>query len=226
MAEKIIFKANKREITGKKVKVLRQAGLVPGVVYGAKHQPINIEADNNALEKLLERAGFSTPVNLELDGEKFFTIIKNVSRDTVKRNLINIEFQSISASDPIDAEVEIVLLGKGESPAERAGLVVMQVLETIELRALPNQMPAELEVSLDNLKEVGDRVTLGDIKLPKDVNFTDKEIDLNLAIANVYDPAQLEAQNEAAGGDAESTADVEAEKGAEQPAEDTETEQN
>ncbi len=215
MSEKITFKVNKREITGKKVKALRAAGLVPGVVYGAKHAPINIEAENNALEKLLDQAGFSTPVSLEIDGKNYFTIIKNVSRDTVRRNLSNVEFQSISAKDPIDAEVEIVLLGKGESPAERAGLVVMQVLESIELRALPNEMPSELEVSLENLKEVHDHVTLGDIKLPAGVQFSDKEIDLSLTIANVYDPAQLEAQNEAAGGDAEDVSAVAADNGAE-----------
>lgn len=215
MSEKITFKVNKREITGKKVKALRAAGLVPGVVYGAKHAPINIEAENNALEKLLDQAGFSTPVSLEIDGKNYFTIIKNVSRDTVRRNLSNVEFQSISAKDPIDAEVEIVLLGKGESPAERAGLVVMQVLESIELRALPNEMPSELEVSLENLKEVHDHVTLGDVKLPAGVQFSDKEIDLSLTIANVYDPAQLEAQNEAAGGDAEDVSAVAADNGAE-----------
>lgn len=212
---KISFKANKRELTGKKVKALRVAGLVPGVIYGAKHQPINIEAENNAVEKMLEEAGFSTPVNLEVDGKKYFTIVKNISRDTVKRNLINIEFQSISANEPIDAEVELVLVGKGESPAERAGLIVMQVLEHIELRALPNDMPAELEVSLDSLQAVGDSITIGDLKLPKGVEFTDKEIDLNLTVVNVYDPAQLEAQNEAAGGDAEDVTEVAADKGAE-----------
>lgn len=224
MAEKITFKVNKRELTGKKVKALRVAGLVPGVVYGAKHAPINIEADNNSLEKLIEQAGFSTPVNLEIDGKKYFTVIKNISRDTVKCNLANIEFQSISAKDLIDAEVEIILVGKGESPAERAGLVVMQVLEQIELRALPNDMPAELEIALDELKAVGDRITLADVKLPKGVEFTDKEIDLNLAIVNVYDPAQLEAHNEAAGGEAESAAEVPADNGAEEKAEETKAE--
>ena len=225
MAEKIIFKVNKREVTGKKVKALRKTGLVPGVVYGAKHAPLNIEAENNALEKVIEQAGFSTPVNLEVDGKKYFTVIKNIARDTVKRNLVNIEFQSISAKDPIDAEVEIVLAGQGESPAERAGLVVMQVLEHVELRALPNDMPAELSVALDQLTAVGDRITLGDIKLPKGVEFTDKEIDLTLAVANVYDPAQLEAQNEATGGDdTQDVAEVEADNGAEETTDEAKTE--
>lgn len=215
MAEKITFKVQKREVTGKKVKALRMAGLVPGVIYGSKHQPINVEADHIALDKLLEKAGFSTPIHLDVEGKNYFSMIKKIDRDPVKRTLANIEFQSISAKDPIDAEVEIVLVGQGESPAERAGLVVMQVLEHVELRALPNDIPAELEVPLADLKEVGDRVTLGDVKLPKGVEFTDKEIDLTLAIANVYDPVQLEAQNEAVGGEAQDVADVAAEKGAE-----------
>ena len=51
------------------------------------------------------------------------------------------------------------------------------------------------------------------------MEFTDKEIDLNLAVANVYDPAQLEAQNEATGGDAQEVADVESDKGSEAPTE-------
>lgn len=215
MAEKITFKVQKREVTGKKVKALRAAGLVPGVIYGAKHQPINVEADHIALDKLLEKAGFSTPIKLDVAGKNYLTMIKNLDRDPVKRNVTNIEFQSISATDHIDAEVEIVLIGQGESPAERAGLVVMQVLEQIELRALPDQMPSELGVSLVELKGIGDRVTLADIKLPKGVEFTDKEIDMTLAVANVYDPAQLEAQNEAAGGDAQDVTDVTVEKGAE-----------
>lgn len=215
MAEKITFKVQKREVTGKKVKALRAAGLVPGVIYGAKHQPINIEAEAVALDKLLEKAGFSTPIKLDVAGKNYLTMIKNLDRDPVKRNVTNIEFQSISATDHIDAEVEIVLIGQGESPAERAGLVVMQVLEQIELRALPDQMPSELGVSLVELKGIGDRVTLADIKLPKGVEFTDKEIDMTLAVANVYDPAQLEAQNEAAGGDAQDVTDVTVEKGAE-----------
>lgn len=213
MAEKISFKANKREVTGKKVKALRAAGLVPGVVYGAKHQPINIEADAVETVKLLEKAGFSTPVNLEIDGKKYFTIIKRVDRDPVKRSVANIEFQSISAKDPIDAEVEIVLLGQGESPAERAGLVVMQVLEQVELRALPNEMPAELTVSVESLQQLGDHLTLADIKLPAGVEFTDKEVDFSLTVANVYDPAQLEAHNEATGGDADVATEVASDNG-------------
>ena len=86
-------------------------------------------------------------------------------------------------------------------------------------------MPAELSVALDQLTAVGDRITLGDIKLPKGVEFTDKEIDLTLAVANVYDPAQLEAQNEATGGDdTQDVAEVEADNGAEETTDEAKTE--
>lgn len=213
MSKKISFKMNKRDLTGKKVKALRQTGIVPGIVYGKDLEPIMIQAENNPLEKILEEVGYSTPLTLEIGDQKVFSILKNIDYDPVRRTIINFEFQAISANDPIDAEVEIKLINREASPANKAALVIMQVMESIEVRALPNDLPAEIEVDLMDLKAVGDRITLADLKLAKGVEFTDKEIDLELAIVNVYDPAQLEAQNEAAGGDAEDVSEVESEKG-------------
>ncbi len=216
MTKNINFNVEKREIVGKKVKSLRQSGIVPGVVYGKEHEPISVQVENNKLEKIIEEVGFSTPLNIVIDKKEYFSILKDFDRDPVKRNIVNFEFQSISATDTIDAVVDLVLVGRGESPAEKAGYTVMQVLESVELRALPNKMPSEIEIELSELKEVGDHITLGDIKMPKGVEFTDKEIDLTAAVVNVYDPAQMEANNEAAGGDAEDVSEVESENGSEE----------
>ncbi len=224
MTKKIKFKLDKRQVIGKKVKALREAGIVPGVIYGKGHEPITIQAEELALERILDQVGFSTPLTLLVDDQEYFSIVKDFDRDPVKRNIINVEFQTISATETIDAMVDIVLVGRGESPAEKAGFTVMQVLESIELRALPNEMPAEIEVKLDQLKEVGDHITLGDLKLSAGVEFTDHEVDLTAAVVNVYDPAQMEANNEAAAGEAEDVSEVEAENGGEAETEETETE--
>ncbi len=221
MTKKIKFDVEKREITGKKVQSLRQAGIVPGVIYGKEHEPMVIQVENNKLEKIIEEVGFSTPLNVVVDGKEYFSILKEFDRDSVKRNIIDFEFQTISANETIDAEVDIVLVGCGESPAEKAGFTVMQVLEAVELRALPNDMPAEIEVKLDQLEKVGDHITLGDLKMSKGVEFTDQEVDLTAAVVNVYDPAQMEANNEAAGGDAEDVSEVESENGSEEKTEES-----
>ena len=123
---------------------------------------------------------------------------------------------SYNVSVTIDAEIEIVLTGKGESKAEKAGLMVMQVLDTVEVRALPNDMIQEVEVSIMDLENKGDKLSLADIKLPKGVEFTNKELDMEQAVANVVDPADIEAANEAAGGDATDESEVKAENGSEE----------
>ncbi|MGI6612733.1 MAG: 50S ribosomal protein L25 [Candidatus Nanosyncoccaceae bacterium] len=213
MSERIEFKLSKRDLIGKKVRQLRASGVIPGVAYGAGEEPVNIQAEELALEKLITKVGTSTPIDLSINGKKHLAIIKNIDRDVVTNKLYNIEFHLISADETIETEVPIRLVGQGESPAERAGLVVMQVLDTIELSAKPADMIPFLEIDIKVLEKLEDSVVVADLKLPKGVEFADKEIDENLAVVNVYDPAELEAANEAVGGDATDESEVEAEKG-------------
>lgn len=226
MSERVEFKLSKRDLIGKKVRSLRASGVIPGVAYGADKEPINVQADELALEKLITKVGTSTPVDLNIDNKKHLAIIKNIDRDVVSGKLYNIEFHLISADEAIETEVPIRLIGHGESLAERAGLVVMQVLDSIELSAKPADMIPVLEIDIRGLETLEDSIAVSDVKLPKGVEFADKEIDENLAIVNVYDPAELEAANEAAGGDATDESEVEAEKGGdtEAPAEEGEGE--
>lgn len=215
MSDKVVFKLNKRDIVGKRVRHLRQAGVTPAIVYGADHDSATVEADTLKLERLINQVGTTTPFMIDFDGKKQLAIIKKIDRNAVRGSLEHIDFQLISAKEKIEAEVPIVLVGQSDSEAERAGLVVMQVLDKIEIEALPADMVPQIEVSVANLKEVGDRVTLADLVLPKGIELADKEPDMGLAIVNVYDPVELEAAMEAAGGDATDVDEVESEHGAE-----------
>lgn len=213
MSERVEFKLLKRDLIGKKVRALRASGVIPGVAYGAGEQPVNVQADELALEKLISQVGTSTPINLDIEGKQHLAIIKNIDREVVSGRLYNVEFQLVSADEEIETEVPIRLIGQGESPAERAGLVVMQVLDAIELVAKPADMIPALEIDIKSLATLEDSIAIQDVVLPKGVAFADKEIDPNLTIVNVYDPAELEAANEAAGGDATDETEVEAENG-------------
>jgi large subunit ribosomal protein L25 len=143
----------------------------------------------------------------------------------VRRGLRHVSFHAVKASDPVVAEVPIHLIGEGESEAEKAGLIVLQALDKIEVRALPMDLPDAVEISIVNLKEAGEKVTLADANLPEGVEFVEhddghhEEEDeerpsiTDLQVASVWEPAALQAQNDAAAGDAESVDDVEADNG-------------
>jgi len=226
MGDKITLNLDLRVLQGKKVKQLRKEGLVPAVVYGAGVEPVNVQAARNILDKVIRDAGKHTPVHLVIGTRKEIAMIKDVEADPVKGLTRHVSFHAVNQNDPVTAEVPIHLVGQGESEAEKAGLIVLQALDRIEVRALPLNLPEALEVSIANLKEAGEQITLGDIVLPKDVAFvehsTGREEDedeeapqlTDLVVASVYEPAALEAANDAAAGDATLDSEVEAENGA------------
>ncbi len=204
----ITLKLDKRTAEGKKIAKLRASGFIPSVVYGGQEQPLIMQSPSVETTKVVKVAGRHTPINIVIDGKKNLAIIKDVDIDPVRHTYRHIAFHTISQNDIITTEVPIVLVGKGESAAERAGLIVLQAIEQIEIKAKPADLPKSIEMSIIDLATDEDKITVGDIKLPAGVEFADADQDLELVIANVYEPSALQAENEAAGGDLESEAEV------------------
>ncbi len=230
MGDKINLTLDARTLQGKKAAKLRKEGLVPGIVYGQGFDPMMVQSEYNVLEKVVRDAGKHTPVNITVDGKKKITLIKDVDRDPVKSRIRHVSFHAVSADEIVTAEVPIHLVGLGESAAEKAGLIILQTIESVEIKAKPGDLPEALEVSVVDLATDADRLTFADITLPAGVEYADVENDNDqLVVANVYEPAALEAANEAAAGDATEETEVateegDAESGAEAPAEDKKSE--
>ena len=231
MGNKIELKLDEREVHGKKVAQLRKQSIVPAVVYGPGMTPVSVQADHNLLEKIYRQAGSHSPVHLTIGSKKRIAMIKDVEFDVVKHRINHVSFHAVNAKETVVAEIPIHLTGVGESEAEKSGYVVLQSLEKIEVKALPMDLPESLEVSIANLAEPGERLTVADITLPENVELVD-HVDqranddeeqhsiTELVIASVYEPSALQAANDAAGGDAEADVDsVEAENGADTPGE-------
>ena len=238
MGDKITLKLDTRDVSGKKVAQLRRDSIVPGVIYGPGMEPVSVQAHQNDITKVYKEAGKHAPVHVDVAGKKRIAMIKDIDVDHIKNTVRHISFHAVNASDPVTAEVPIRLIGEGESEAEKAGLIILQNLETVEVKALPMDLPDAIEVSIVHLKEPGEKVTLGDAKLMKGVEFVehtdghahDEEEDedqptiYDLMVASVWEPSALQAQNESAGGDAEDESEVEADNGADTP-QDTQAEE-
>ncbi|MDO4712428.1 MAG: 50S ribosomal protein L25 [Candidatus Saccharibacteria bacterium] len=228
MGDKITLNVQARDVHGKKVAHLRKEGLVPGVVYGAGMEAVSVQAAEGEVAKVFQAAGKHTPVHLT-GSKRRIAMIKSVDRHPAKHTIRHVALHAVRADEPVVAEVPIRLSGQGESEAEKAGLVILQAIEKVEVKALPMELPEALEVSILELKEAGDRVTIGDIALPAGVELVDnddgregtEDDDVtvrDLVVASVYEPSALQAANEAAAGDAESAdaEEVAADKGGEE----------
>lgn len=217
----ILLQLDERTAEGKKVAKLRESGFVPSVVYGGHAEPTMTQSKLSDTNKVVKAAGRHTPVHLMINGSKKLAIIKDIDMDPVRHELRHVAFHTIRQNDIITTEVPIILVGKGESIAERAGLVVLQAIDSIEIKAKPANLPESLELSIVGLATDEDSLKISDIKLPEGVAFADVDQDMDLVIANVYEPSALQAANEAAGGEAEAETEVEAENGGETPAAET-----
>lgn len=211
----------KRELTGKKLKKVRAEGLIPAVIYGGK-EPVMVASEYVATEKILERAGYHSPIDLDIVGKKQLAIVKNVQIDPVSRRILNVEFQAISAKEVVEATAPIVVVNFEASEAAKTYHFAMtQSLEEIAVKAKPADLPKELTIDASKMETVEDKLTLGEIELPTGVEFADKELDLEQVIVSLYDPAAEAEKREAETAEAEAT-EVEA---IETPAEETKTEE-
>lgn len=218
MGEKVELSVTLRDVTGKKVAGLRKEGYVPAIVYGHDFPAQSVMADAVPMTKAVHRAGKHHPVELTIGDQKRLAMIKAVDFNPVKHTVRHVAFHVVKQNEEVETEVPVVVTGAGETPAEKAGLIVLTGAETVQVKALPNSLPDQLEVPGEKLTEVGDHLTVADIVAPKGVTILSEAEQI---VATVYEPSALQAANEAAGGDAEvgDEAAVESEEGSDTPQE-------
>ena len=218
MGEKVELTVTLRDVTGKKVAGLRKNGYVPAVVYGHDFPAQAVMGEEVPVTKAVRTAGRHHPVELTIDGQKRLAMIKSTDLDPVKRTVRHVAFHVVKQNEEVETEVPVVITGEGETPAEKAGLVVLTGTDTIEVKALPNNLPDRLEAPGNKLVEAGDRLTVADITAPQGVTILSEP---DLVVATAYEPSALQAANEATGGEAEpgDEAEVASEEGGDTPQE-------
>ncbi len=186
-----------RELTGKKAAAVRAAGKIPAVIYGGE-TPVLAASEYVATEKVLEGAGYHSPIDLDIAGKAQLAIVKDVHRDPVSRKIINIEFQAISANESVEATTPIVIVNFEASDASKLHHFAMtQSIEEIDVKAKPADLPSELEIDASKMATLDDKITIADLVLPTGVELADKELDSEQVIASLYDPAAEAAEREA-----------------------------
>jgi large subunit ribosomal protein L25 len=191
MSESIDLVAEKREVTGKKVKSIRNEGYVPATVYEKGKESINVRVAYVPMSKAYAAAGLGQPVNLSVDKKKYLTMIKDVHIDPAKNTIMHVAFHAVNANDPVEAEIPVHI--EGEVPAEKQGNFIVRPNDTVEAKALPANLPEYFVVDAAKLVNPGDIVTIADINPIKDVEIL-SEPELTLAI--VEEPRAQEEPEE------------------------------
>jgi large subunit ribosomal protein L25 len=213
MGEKVVLSVEERKVIGKKVRQLRKQGMVPAIVYGADMQATSVMAPVVAATKAWRDAGKHQVVELTLGGKTQLAMIKSADLEPVKRSLRHLSLHIVKQNEKVETEVPLHITESGETPAEKAGLVVLKTIETVQIAALPKDLPDFMEIPGDKLTEAGDHLTVAAIIKRSGVEVLS---DPEQIVVTVYEPSALAAANDAAAGDATDETEVLAENGAEE----------
>jgi large subunit ribosomal protein L25 len=211
MALEVVAQTRKLQGTGASRR-LRNAGKVPGIVYGGKKEAVNIELDHNALYHALRNEKFHASIlELTLDGAKEQVLLRAVNMHPFKVQVQHVDFQRVVADQKIHMKVPFHFVGAELSPAVKlSSALVSHAMNDIDVRCLPADLPEYIEVDLSKMT-VGHSVHVRDLTLPKGVELALRPNE-NPAVAVAQIPRAAIAEEEAAAAAAPAAAEVPAAK--------------
>ncbi|HXM01858.1 MAG TPA: 50S ribosomal protein L25/general stress protein Ctc [Chthoniobacterales bacterium] len=168
------------EVGRNAIKKVRKQGLIPGVIYGVGHEPINLEVNGRQLSTVLAHSS-SENILLELeivDGENkrnSLAMIQEVQHHPLQRRILHVDFHAVSATEKITAEVPIETTGEPVGVKTGGGLLE-HVLRDLEVECLPGDLPERIQVDVTNL-DVNQSIHVKDLQLPAGVEaITDGDL--------------------------------------------------
>ena len=194
--QNIAVALDERTVIGKGLHQLRRDGLVPAVVHDHGKTSIHVSGDFAALSKVYATAGKHHPVELTIGSKHHLALIKHVDFEPTKHRMRHVVFQAIKQNETVSAEIPVVLIGE-EIPAEKKSLLVLKQLDHVQVEALPKDLPDELTVDATTLEEVGDHLTVADLKVPSGVKVL-TEPEMQIAIVEMPKDQIAEADAAAA----------------------------
>ena len=168
---------------------IRAKGLIPAVFYGPKEESTPIAVDAVVFDKLWHSAGESTIVTLTGVKGKKETLIHAVDVHPVNGSIQHADFYVIEAGKQIEVSIPIEFVGV--SPAEKVGGVVVKVLHEIPIKVAPSELPQHFTVDISTLENIGDHISVADIKLPASATL---EIDAHETVVSITEAKEEEPE--------------------------------
>jgi large subunit ribosomal protein L25 len=169
---------------------LRKEGLIPGVLYGNGKQPHAISIRERELRRVLTGpSGLHAILDVVLEGEKttHASILKDYQQDPLRGHISHVDLQEVRLDQPIQASVNVQLIGEPEGVKE--GGVLSQVQREINVEALPMEIPEHIELDVSDMA-IGDTLRLADLPEREGVKYLDDPEETVLATVTL--PTRVE----------------------------------
>ncbi|MBS4535902.1 50S ribosomal protein L25 [Clostridium sp. D2Q-14] len=152
----------REEIGTGKSKGLRREGYIPGVLYGHNKKTKNIALKTQEIQKLVTDKGYGALVNIELEGEKIPSLLKDIQKKIVKDEYLHVDFQQLSENEEVRLTIPVYL--ENRESVEDTETTVQQQLMEIDIQCLPKHIINYVNIDASKLKS-GKAITVGDLEL-------------------------------------------------------------
>lgn len=190
--DKFFLAANKRDVTGKKVKALRREGKIPAVIYGSEVDSTPILLDYRKVRQTLEEAGANTLLTIDLDGKELLALVREKQREVISRDLLHVDFQAVSLEEVISTTVPVSVEGEAPAVSEYNALLVTE-LEELNIEAKAKDLPDTILVDVTGLTEIGDNILIRDLQVSDEVKILEDPDEIVIVVAS---PTVLEIEIE------------------------------
>ncbi len=206
-----------RTTLGKRVARLRRRGVLPANIFGRGLESVAVQIEERSVRELLQAHGLNTLISLQIAGEGSPrpVVVRDVGRHPVTRVPLHLDFYQVDLQRTITGSVPVHVTGESPAVRDLGGLLLVGA-DSVQIEALPADMPNFVEVSMEGLADLDDEITVRDLDLPDTITVLS---DPDQMLARITRPRGLSAEEEAAEAAA---AEAEAAEGAEPEAGDAE----
>jgi large subunit ribosomal protein L25 len=189
--DKEILHATRRTETGRKVGTLRRNGFLPAVMYGRHFETTPVTLDLRDTTKHLSKLTSSSLVTIELDGKENAALVRERQRDFIKGTLLHIDFQVVSLTEKIRANVGVELTGTSPAVKDFNGVIVTGI-DRLEVECLPQYLPERFIVDISKLTKIGESIYVRDLVVSEHVVIHGHSDDMLVTVSATQEEATAE----------------------------------
>lgn len=193
--DKVVLKAEKRNVVGKQVKALRREGKLPAVIYGRHVEPISISLEAHSASLALLKLTSSSLVTIDLEGKEYPALVRERQRNYIKGDLTHVDFLAVDLTEKIRTMVGVHFVGVSTAVKDYNGVLVHN-LEQLEVECLPTDLPERIEIDISVLQRIGDGIRVREVPISDKVTILN---DPDEMVAVVTLAKEDEAAGEGAG---------------------------
>lgn len=157
----------------------RKSGLVPGILYGKNIENTLFEIGELELQREVNCNGEHGILNININGKKHKTLIREIQKDAVKHKILHIDLEELSEKSQLVTEVPLTF--KGEDSIRKFGGILQKSKDSVKIRCEADNLPKNINVDISNLS-FGDSLKVADIEASSEISIID---DLNSIVLTV-----------------------------------------